>query len=67
MVPMECGNSLLNHGFVEGVFSMNGGWDYIGYSTQINELILLMMLLLLMMTMRVRVMVTTTRRMRTMT
>ena len=28
MVPMECGNSLLNHGFVLGVFTMNGGWDW---------------------------------------
>ena len=28
MVPMECGKSLLKHGFVYGVFSMNGGWDY---------------------------------------
>ena len=34
MIPMECGNSRKNKknkkklGFAQGVFSMNGGWDY---------------------------------------
>ena len=34
MIPMECGDSLLNDGFVErGCLVMNGGWDYKPHET----------------------------------